>query len=301
MIKKLLVPVDFTDASAHAARVAVTIARRRLAPIDLIHVYPEPMEGTVAVEPMYLPPTLTERLDERRSISLTRRLEALRQELGGDGAGVVIEVSLHRGDAAEEIARLATSDDLIVLGASGGHWIGGTAETLIRSAPCPVLAVPPADPDAPPWEGFVRPLVAVDDADEDEPLARLVADLAGDDATLELIYAWGGDYPGGVEVALGGGGDRSGAVEKGRAAQARALEDYAASLDLGVATRCYLASGEAAAALLERADESDADLIAVGAHRPDDRAEPPQGIGERLLRFAHCAVLALPLARSDAS
>jgi hypothetical protein len=59
-------------------------------------------------------------------------------------------VASYRGDAADEIVRYAGGHgiDLIVLGTHGRTGVsnllaGSVTERVIRSAPCPVLAVPP--------------------------------------------------------------------------------------------------------------------------------------------------------------
>jgi hypothetical protein len=68
------------------------------------------------------------------------------------GTTVPVVAVSHRGDAAEEIVRYARLHgiDLIVLGTHGRTGVsrvlmGSVAERVVRTAPCPVLTVPPAD------------------------------------------------------------------------------------------------------------------------------------------------------------
>ena len=63
-----------------------------------------------------------------------------------------VVIASHRGDPAEEIVRYAKAHGihLIVLGTHGRTGVsrvlmGSVAERVIRTAPCPVLTVPPAD------------------------------------------------------------------------------------------------------------------------------------------------------------
>jgi hypothetical protein len=67
------------------------------------------------------------------------------------GSSIPVLVASQRGDAAEEIVRYARGHNihLIVLGTHGRTGVsrvlmGSVAERVIRTAPCPVLTVPPA-------------------------------------------------------------------------------------------------------------------------------------------------------------
>ena len=83
-----------------------------------------------------------------------RHLAALLQRYAEEAPpGVRVVTATAGGDPAREIVRYATRHgvDLIVLGAHGRSGVnrillGSVAERVVRTAPCPVLTVPPPEP-----------------------------------------------------------------------------------------------------------------------------------------------------------
>lgn len=141
-LQRILVPVDFSRESAKAMRYAVTLARQFDASITLVHV----------VEPSYGPEEdsgTTRRLTERqRAARAKSRLGEIGQRMLGPCR--IIETVIRSGLAFFEIteAAKALNTDLIVIGTHGFGGLtrsvmGGTAEKVIRHAPCPVLVVRP--------------------------------------------------------------------------------------------------------------------------------------------------------------
>jgi nucleotide-binding universal stress UspA family protein len=124
-LRQILVATDFSQTADAAVHVAHAYARAFGARLHVFHVtWP----------------------DEHGLTTLFARLTS---ELGSD---VPVVVASHRGDPAEEIVRYARGHniDLIVLGTHGRTGVsrlilGSVAERVIRTAPCPVLSVPPAD------------------------------------------------------------------------------------------------------------------------------------------------------------
>jgi nucleotide-binding universal stress UspA family protein len=123
-IREILVATDFSDISEAAVRVAHDYAKAFGARLHVFHVaWPD-------------------------ELGLTALFAALVAQLG---TVVPVVVASHRGDAADEIVRYAKANDiqLIVLGTHGRTGVsrfvmGSVAERVIRTAPCPVLTVPPA-------------------------------------------------------------------------------------------------------------------------------------------------------------
>ena len=142
LLRRLLVPTDFSDSAARAVDYAVELATVHRVPLDLIHVFvppvmpaPEPVTAPEAALLADLPAELAAKLDE-----LAAELRARGAEVGS--AEVVT------GAASEEIVRAADRRgcDLIVLGTHGRTGlgrllIGSVAEKVVRHAHCPVLAV----------------------------------------------------------------------------------------------------------------------------------------------------------------
>lgn len=136
-LKRLLVPVDFSDCSTHALRFARDLAAPFQAELLLLYVvepavYPAELGVVVNIE---------QDLAERGAQQLT---ELAQREL----PGVQYKTLVENGIAEGEITRVAETEqvDMIVMGTHGYGGIkhlllGSTTERVIRSAPCPVLTV----------------------------------------------------------------------------------------------------------------------------------------------------------------
>ncbi|MBI3879932.1 MAG: universal stress protein [Verrucomicrobia bacterium] len=140
-IRKIMVPLDFSEPSHQALRYARVFAEQFGASITLIHV----------VEPMLYPaelgyvPLATEDLDEKRMEEIRGRLDALAKDLGKT---VKADTVLRLGRSWREIcdAAKAADTDLLIIATHGYTGIkhallGSTAERVVRHAPCPVLIV----------------------------------------------------------------------------------------------------------------------------------------------------------------
>jgi nucleotide-binding universal stress UspA family protein len=142
--KKILCPIDFSDASRAALETAADLARRFGATLTLLHAYPVPgytfPDGSfVASSKM-----LDELADQAR-----RHLEewkAIADTLGLAGVEAVTAV----GEPAHEIVTWAREKgaDLVVVGTHGRTGLthalmGSVAERVVRRSPCPVLTVRP--------------------------------------------------------------------------------------------------------------------------------------------------------------
>jgi universal stress protein A len=144
-IRHILVPVDFSDHSAHALDVAVSLAQSFGAQIHLLHCYQIRVGG---VSPYGL--VIPESLDREVREAAAGKLDEWKEKI--TAAGVKVEggvTPLFPSDAiashAEEIPA-----DLIVMGTRGltglKHVVlGSIAERTIRIAPCPVLTVKAGD------------------------------------------------------------------------------------------------------------------------------------------------------------
>jgi nucleotide-binding universal stress UspA family protein len=129
---------------AHEILVATDFSQTSDAAVAVAHAYARALGGRLYVFHITWPGEL----------GLTDLFARLVKELG---PSVPVVVASHGGDAAEEILRYARQHaiDLIVLGTHGRTGVtrallGSVAERVIRTAPCPVLTVPPgAAPLAP--------------------------------------------------------------------------------------------------------------------------------------------------------
>ena len=142
MFKKILVGTDFSEASDEARRVAIEVARRLGAELEIVHVE-EPLPAYAFSEGAL--PDLP-RLQEEVRIWAERQLEDLARGARASGVSTTTAVLLGvPASAIVEAARTARAD-LIVVGTHGRTGLervllGSVAERVVRNAPCAVLTV----------------------------------------------------------------------------------------------------------------------------------------------------------------
>jgi nucleotide-binding universal stress UspA family protein len=141
-LKKILVPVDFSDHSAKALEAAIGLAKQfGGATIQLLHCYPINVGG-VSPYGIVIPESFDRECREAASRQLDQWADKVRSE------GVPVECTVTSRFPSEAIAMLAEdlSADLIVMGTRGLTGVkhvllGSVAERTLRVAPCPVLTV----------------------------------------------------------------------------------------------------------------------------------------------------------------
>ncbi|HXY42167.1 MAG TPA: universal stress protein [Vicinamibacteria bacterium] len=160
LLRRVLVAVDFSEASRAALRHAGSLSSRLAAPLTALHVFPPP----ASYQPF---PTFPEppRLDPEQVPELEQQV---REFVTSAGGAQQAEVAVADGDPAEEILAQAArlQADLVVVGTHGRRgferWaLGSVTDRLVRRADRPVLAVP----EGPPLPDTVRVLCALDLAD----------------------------------------------------------------------------------------------------------------------------------------
>jgi len=140
-IKKIMVPVDFSECSDVAMQYAAMLARRLNASVFLVHV----------IQPFTYGMTETFNLVDHYTALKTIAgplLDQARKKLSKQG--VSVETDLLSGPAHHEILKKAgrAKADLIVMGTHGRtgveHFLmGSVAEKVVRLSSCPVLTVRP--------------------------------------------------------------------------------------------------------------------------------------------------------------
>jgi universal stress protein A len=144
LIRRIVVPVDFGEASERAIDYAAGLARLMGASLHLIHILEEPVFASGPIDCCALDtPALCERLHVHARVQLASTAVRLR----GDGAHPVTS-EIRRGAPAESIVRAAADHraDLVILGTRGrlglSHMLlGSVAEQVARTASCPALIV----------------------------------------------------------------------------------------------------------------------------------------------------------------
>ena len=147
LIRRILVPTDFSDSARQALDWGVSLGREFKAEILLLHV----VENlTVGYASDLFPVPMAEVYEE---ISGYARSELGKLAEGVRARGVTVTERLAQGTPSAEIIRIAKEEpvDLIVLGSHGKGLLdhalfGSTTERVVRKAPCPVLTCRPKKP-----------------------------------------------------------------------------------------------------------------------------------------------------------
>ena len=140
-LKKILVPIDFSETSKKAVQYAVRFAEQFSCDIALVYVV-EPTTPIIGA-----PLAVEVVTDEDEFCIAEKDLAALAAESHSNGARSV-KSFVRIGNAPNEIIKVAKDldADLIIIATHGyTSWrhlcIGSTAERVVRTAPCPVLVV----------------------------------------------------------------------------------------------------------------------------------------------------------------
>jgi universal stress protein A len=148
----ILCPCDFSAVSPDALRAATRLARAFGAGIVGLHVLPTTLPAAGGFRALPNPALLRPRLGEELSRALDGALQPSR------AASVPTKAELREGRPAETILEVAEAlpAGLIVIGTHSRSTLdravlGSVAETVLRKATCPVLAVPPGFPAGATW------------------------------------------------------------------------------------------------------------------------------------------------------
>jgi nucleotide-binding universal stress UspA family protein len=250
MPKDLLVPLDGSALADAAIPHAIQLARRMGGSVTLLHAHRTGLDSAMA------------RCTE---LWLAHKASEVRAE------GIPVVAEFRSGPPAETIVAcaLARQSSHIVCtthGAGGWapRWLGGIAHAIIREAPCPVLALSEVAAARPP--GARRILVLLDGSEASQRVIPDAVDLArAFDADVELFQVVAPSWL--AEAIFGpAGAERGRFGVDGLAAHAKHSLDRIAGrlrheglvVETGVSVHL-----NPARAILQRIDESDADMVAA--------------------------------------
>ena len=141
-IKKVLVPIDFSDYSKSALKYAADFAQKLRAEMILIYV----------VEPVIYPPDFSmgqiaiPSINTEWDMKAKEELDKLADTEIPDA--ITVKTVIKTGKPFIEVIETASEEDVdIIIIASHGHsgmehiLFGSTAEKVVRKAPCPVLTL----------------------------------------------------------------------------------------------------------------------------------------------------------------
>ncbi|CAG5002499.1 hypothetical protein DYBT9275_02906 [Dyadobacter sp. CECT 9275] len=142
-MKKILVPIDFSENAQKAIKAAETIASKTGAALSILHTY-QPYVADISIPATVSSLPVYEELENSYKQQLDEYV-AEAQALGYQAEAVWESDGIHTA-----ILRQAknTNADLIVLGRTGkgsfmDKLIGSAATGIATDAPCPVLVIPP--------------------------------------------------------------------------------------------------------------------------------------------------------------
>ncbi|HJT19294.1 MAG TPA: universal stress protein [Nitrospira sp.] len=289
-IGRILLATDFSPAAKSAEAYAGSIAwswDARLTAMTVLE-FPSGMNRDYPINQQYL----TERMTEASS-----QLALYKQRMGHRGIDVLTRIAT--GIPSEEIISLAQEEEseLIVMGTSGrtglAHvLLGSTAERVIRTAPCPVLAVHTEKAEyvvEPTAVSLKRILVPVDFSDcslDALEYAALVAKHAK--ASLELLHVLE-PVVYGLDFTL----NNTQACERNRKRLEKRLGDLSGALAAaGIPSTIRICGGTPTDSILAESLTAASDLIVMGTHGRRGISHVMSGsVTEAVLRRTHGPVL----------
>jgi len=264
--KRILCPIDFSDASRHAADHAVAIAGWYGAHVTALHVLQHPV--------LFEPPILfaerggLDRLPADREQVLTRLGEWMQPAAA---ASVPWDARIDEGVPAECVLQYARflPADLIVMGSHGRSGfehlvLGSVTEKVLRNAGCPVLTVPPrvATTATLPFKRLLCPIDFSAPSLEALRIAFSLAEESDADLTVLNVIDWPDD-----DTFLTETFDSPEMRQQLEAQAARRVEALIPD-DARVWSKpsARVAVGKAYQEIVGAANDAAADLIVIGVH-----------------------------------
>lgn len=289
IITHILLATDFSDCAARARDYALYLAGQWKAKLTVLHVleFQPGMDPDMPVNRQYLDYEQREAEKHLKALSET----AL-------GSGLLLRTRLVTGIPSVAVGReaAAAGADLIVLGTHGrtglAHvLLGSTAERVVATAGCPVVAVKPCPEGAgaPAAPGIRRLLVPLDFHDcslEALEYAVQVATQTG--ASITLLHVME-PVSYGLDFTLTPAAQGPAAKEK---MDGRLKELAAPLIRRGLTVDSAVQGGLPADAILDRAGKGRHDLIVMGTHGRRGLSHFASGsVAEAVLRQSACPVL----------
>ncbi len=282
-MNKILVPIDFSENSKNALRVAAEIARTSGAALEMLHVnvasiYSTPLSEYVAVSNFVVE---DQQYDEKALTELEKLKLGLLAIPGFSKLDVTMRVE--DGFLYSTVNNVATDDDvdLVVMGTKGASGlneflVGSNTEKVIRTAPCPVLAIP-------------------EHAEKFDPKVVLMPSTLKDDqgSVFHYLSKWEEMYGFLIKVLYvnnpsGLPTDGSAEARKNRLAKAAGLKKTDVIMTAG--------SFSEGNSILSASDQCNADMIVMGTHQRQGLAQVLFGsITADTVNHSHIPVLAVPI------
>ena len=293
-LTSILIPVDFSELSLDAARVALMIAQKQHAKLSLLHVDQVPAYGVRMAERVAA--DVWEAYLRERNQTLLHRLEEFVRPL--QAKSVAVDYQLERGEPVESIVRFVETENpgLVVVtptGAGQGHeyLMGSVAVHVAAQSPRPVLVARRGrDGFLPSDTGFKRMLVAIGDEAMLDAASDPIRAVAAPGAEIDLLYVAQSRMLEGPEPPRGYWEyvrDRHSAAKDWLAGASRAMQadGYKLGARIEEGSLSEVALGELSAA--------GSDLVVVGIPQ-QERSGAPAIAARRIARHAATSVLVVP-------
>lgn len=292
MDRTILVPLDRSAFGEYALPLALGIARRAPASVQLVHVCTPPSQA---------PGSESQQLDRERALAYLTDLATCLSPRWR----VPISTAVLDGRAADQLYAhaIAIGADLVVMTTHGygplsRMWMGSVADTLVRRLPMPVLLTRPHDQALDLLEEvhdqtFTHVLIPLDgSALAEEMLEPALALGVPFDAKYTLVQAITPPVLGYAPAALAVALDEQ-IMEQLRAAAREYLDRLAQRLrDQGRQVDTHILIGSPAAAILNYVYEHNVDLVAMATHGRSGVARMLLGsVADKIIRGAGVPVL----------
>ena len=282
-MKKILVPVDFSPNSMNALHVAAEIAHKSGAVLEMLHVNIAAIYSTPLSE--YVVVSKFEGDDQQYDDTAVSKLEKLKMELLADPtyANLNIQIRVEEGYLHSAVRNVAQDDavDLVVMGTKGTSGmneflVGSNTEKVIRTSPCPVLAVPEGT------QTFAPKIALLPSTLKDDQL-NVFKYVAGWEKLFKfhtrVLY---------LNNVRNLPTDGSAEAQKNRLAEASGLKHT----DVILTHETFFEDN----AILSTADQFKADMIVMGTHQRHGLSHILFGsITEDTVNHSHIPVLAVPI------
>jgi nucleotide-binding universal stress UspA family protein len=286
-IERLLLATDFSPLAARAEDYAGSLAASWHIPLTVMTVleFPTGMDPEYPVNRQYLAHRMSE---------VSEQLAEFKQR--ASRRSIAASTRIATGIPSEEITNAAKAEDadLLVMGTRGktglAHvLLGSTAERVIRTAPCPVLAVRMEEGSHERGVALNRLLVPIDGSDcslDALEYAAVVAKLAK--ASIELLHVLE-PVCYGLDFTLDDATQRAQTRER----IAKQLDELCSALSVsGLTVKSHVVGGVPVDSILNQAKALAADLIVMGTHGRRGLSHAFAGsVTEAVLRRVPCPVL----------
>lgn len=254
-IASILFATDFSPCARRALPYALTLARQHSATLHLVNVVgPTPLIGPLGAPYAEVEHQNDEAMHELKLLGESPEIK-----------GVPHEYSVYRGRVPEVLCRLVRVHDVdvIVMSTHGRHGVrhfvvGSVAEEVFRHAACPVLTIGPgAHAEAPNAGNFSTILAAVDLSSGSDRVVDYAATFAiANNAKLVLFHATSEPEQATDSATYL---DEKVATARAGLLQMKARASCPADICIKI--------GRPAEMILQAAEDRNADLVVVGAHR----------------------------------